>query len=115
MISCFDDEALARQYVERLNESYPRYRRDQYQMLLDFSQVNDREEITLTLGYCVDMDLYSANEFKNAHNYLYHVPMVVEEEPFENYPVSAETERKLALIQTEKRSLETYNRMMGVS
>ena len=112
VIACFEDETLARHFVEQLDERYPRYQRDQYQMLLNFSQSHDKDKMTQTLEYCIGMELFSANEFKNAHEYLHVTPIPTQDSKEMDIPLSAEAQRKLALVQLEKRTLETYQRMM---
>ena len=117
VIKCFDDEAEATQFVDELKRRYPRYIRDQLQIMLEFAQCHTREEITNSLGWCLDMGIYSANELRDAHHRLYHKPCVVEDEDMNDILdgyYSAETERKLALIQLETRNLEIYTKMMEV-
>ena len=116
VINCFLNQAVAKKYIDELKRRYPRYVRDQYQTILDFAQCHSKEELTTTAGYCIDMGIYSANDFKDAHHYLYHQPQVVEDEEIhipDGY-YSPETERKLAMIQTETRNLDIYTQMMEV-
>jgi len=116
VIACFDNKEEAEQFTNELKRRYPRYIRDQFQLIINFAQCHSREELTATVGYCIDMRLYSANDFKYAHKQLYHRPHVIPEEEVyipDGY-FSAETQRKLAAIQTEKRNLEIYTKMMEV-
>jgi hypothetical protein len=117
VIKCFDNEAEATQFVNELRRRYPRYIRDQLQIMSEFAQCHTREEITDSLGLCIDLGLYSANDLRDAHKSLYHKPHIEHEQDMENPPVgyySPETERKLAHIQTETRNLEIYTKMMEV-
>jgi len=117
VIDCFDEKEEATRFVDELKQRYPRYVRDQFQIMLDFSQCHSREELNATVGFCIAMDIYSANEFKSAHHSMYNTPLIeYEEEVYipDGY-YSPETERKLALIQTEKRNLEIYTKMMEVA
>jgi transposase len=118
VIACFDDKEDAMQFVDELKLRYPRYIRDQLQIILDFSHCHSREELTATVRYCVGMNIYSANDFKDVHYHLYHNLPIIDEQKIDiDIPVgyySAETERKLALIQTETRHLEIYTKLMEV-
>jgi len=118
VLACFDErDEEATQFIREIKRRYPRYIRDQFQIILDFSQCHPKEQLTTTVGYCIDLGLYSANDFKDAHRHLYHKPTVENEEEVyipDGY-YSPETERKLALIQTEVRNLEIYTKLMEVT
>ena len=116
VMECFNDQPLAKEFVSQISRRYPRYRRDQFQSILNFASAHDGDELTTTLEYCLSMSLFSATEFKDAHEYLYYMPNVVEEEDIyiPDGLVSAETQRKLSLIETETRNLDIYTKMMEV-
>lgn len=119
VINCFDDKAEATRFVEEIKQRYPRYIRDQYQIILDFAQCHSKEQLDGTLIYCAGMGIFSANEFKDAHYMLSHRE-AIDTDDDEDLDIpdgyySPETERKLALIKTETRNLEVYTKMMEVT
>ena len=118
VINCFEDKEEATRFVNELKRRYPRYLRDQLQIMLDFAQCHSQEELGGTLIYCVGMGIFSANDFKDAHYMLSHREATCDDDDEIYIPdgyYSPETERKLALIKTETRNLEIYTKMMEVS
>lgn len=93
---------------------YPRYLRDQYQIIKEILEKYPKEAINHALDTCIKYELYSANDFKDvllAYHAKQNEIVSVIPKPLS----STETQRKISLIKTEARNLETYTKMMEES
>ncbi|MFT9427958.1 MAG: IS21 family transposase [Sporolactobacillus sp.] len=66
----FSDSETARHYLERTQELYPRYIRDQLQLFSRTLKMMDLSLIDETLAECLRRELYSANDFRDMADYL---------------------------------------------
>jgi hypothetical protein len=65
-ISCmFSNPELATSYMENIRAEKPRYVRDQLILLKQTIENTDKQTIDNTLQYCLQMKVYSANDFKS--------------------------------------------------
>ena len=65
-ISCmFNNPELATSYMEGIRAEKPRYVRDQLILLKQTIEVTDMQTLDYTLQYCVQMKVFSANDFKS--------------------------------------------------
>jgi hypothetical protein len=60
----FSDEAKAVLYLEQIHQRAPRYTRDQVRLIDKVCSKYPREEIDLTLQYCIDNNIYNATDFE---------------------------------------------------
>lgn len=66
----FEDHSLALKYLDEINRKYPRYTRDQLQLINKIWDEFPSEMINKSLVKCIEQKLYSATEFKDMINYL---------------------------------------------
>ncbi|WP_339217612.1 hypothetical protein [Ornithinibacillus sp. FSL M8-0202] len=66
----FNDNEIAYDYLQAVKEKYPRYIRDQLQMILKETKVNNREILSAALNECIKRNLYSATDFSDVVAYL---------------------------------------------
>lgn len=66
----FTETELAYQYLNTLRERYPRYIRDQLQIILREIKGNNKETLSLALQESIRRDLYSATDFSDIVLYL---------------------------------------------
>jgi hypothetical protein len=51
--------------VDELIRKYPRYARDQLRIMKNCAKNYDKDELQNALNYCIERDLYSANDFRD--------------------------------------------------
>jgi transposase len=61
----FESPVLALQYMENIRREKPRYIRDQLSVLKQTTQTADNLVINEALQYCINMNVFSANDFKS--------------------------------------------------
>ncbi|WP_067726509.1 IS21 family transposase [Oceanobacillus damuensis] len=66
----FDDSEIAYDYLQTVKGKYPRYVRDQLQMILKETKVNNREILSAALNECIKRSLYGATDFSDVVSYL---------------------------------------------
>ncbi|MFZ3580279.1 hypothetical protein [Virgibacillus sp. DJP39] len=66
----FENKSLALQYLAEVKEQYPRYMRDQLQLLNKVWESFPKSYINQTLLLCVKQKLYSASEFHDMAKHL---------------------------------------------
>ncbi|ANK61856.1 IS21 family transposase [Loigolactobacillus backii] len=113
----FSDLKHAQDYIKQLHEKYPRYIRDQLQVILRLNSDHTTEELDQALVFCLDHHLISATDFKATvemlPKYVKHLDEVQVKIP--DIPISQATQAKLAKINPEVRSLDIYtNILQGV-
>jgi len=65
-ISCmFSNPELAMSYLKGIHTEKPRYVRDQLIIIKQTIEITDKQIIDLTLHYCLQMKVFSANDFKS--------------------------------------------------
>lgn len=100
----FDGIEQAATYIEGIVERYPRYIRDQLSIIKKAQERYTKPELEQALGYCIQRDLYSANDFRDTLEYFR------QKEPAAfaahiNLPV------KYSIIRAEIRPLSAYSMM----
>ena len=61
----FSNPELATSYMENIRAEKPRYVRDQLILLKQTIEITDTQTIDHTLQYCLQMKVFSANDFKS--------------------------------------------------
>jgi hypothetical protein len=110
----FEDSVLAKQYLECIHREKPRYIRDQLIILRQTLNCTDKHLISNTLHHCVDMQIYSANDFRSvADSYL---KKQAHKETCNINPISANplsgTMLGTAHYQPRKSSISDYDHLM---
>jgi len=65
VLSAFDGVYLTEEYVDELTKKYPRYVRDQLRIMKNCAENYNKEELQNALNYCIERDLFSANDFRD--------------------------------------------------
>ncbi|WP_245796499.1 hypothetical protein [Domibacillus antri] len=68
--SCFENDKLAAVFLEKIREKYPRYVRDQLQMVARQIDVYPAALVQAALEECMKRKLYSATDFSDVISYL---------------------------------------------
>ena len=66
VLSMYDSVYLTGEYVDELIKKYPRYARDQLRIMKNCAEKHDKAELQNALNYCIEKDLFSANDFRDA-------------------------------------------------
>ena len=66
----FADREMAYGYLDALREKYPRYIKDQLQIVLRETKNNNEEILSAALHECIKRNLYSATDFSDIISYL---------------------------------------------
>lgn len=107
MIDLFEQEEKAILFIDKVIEKYRRYARDQF-MVLEKSLQTYPEERDTALEYCIENELWSANDFRDVSAYL-------NQRRLEDIPKGIETSSSTssAGIQVSTRSIGEYVKIMG--
>ena len=65
VLSAFEGVYLTEEYVDELIKKYPRYARDQLRIMKNCAENYDKAELQNALNYCIEKDLFSANDFRD--------------------------------------------------
>lgn len=66
----FEERNVAHDYLDKLREKYPRYIRDQLQIILREAKQTNGQLLTAALRECIKRNLYSATDFSDIVLYL---------------------------------------------
>ena len=66
----FKENELAYEFLQTIRDKYPRYTRDQLQIILKEAKANNKEIVSAALNECVKRNLYSATDFSDVVSYL---------------------------------------------
>ncbi len=66
----FKDIELAYKFLDIVREKYPRYIRDQLQIILREIRTNNEDILSAALGECIKRNLYSATDFSDIVSYV---------------------------------------------
>lgn len=66
----FEDKELAYKFLNTVREKYPRYIRDQLQIILRETKMNNEQLLSEALNQCIKRNLYSATDFSDIVSYL---------------------------------------------
>ena len=91
-----------REYLEVLCEKKPRYVKEQLEIVLNACEVYGRENVLAAIGYCREMELYSANDLRDA------VEMKKGQMPAQTRPNLLPVEDERYHIFVQKRALSVY-------
>jgi len=107
MIELFEQEEKAILFIDQVIEKYKRYVREQF-MVLEKSIHTYPEERDQALEYCIEHELWSANDFRDVSAYL-------AQHKLEEIPKGIETASAASSssIQVSTRSISEYVKIMG--
>ena len=97
----FEDVPEAARFLERIIEKYPRYVRDQLSIIRKTQELYSKPEFKRALGYCVERELFSANDLRDTLEYFRR------EEPF-TVSIAISLPLKYSAVQAEIRPLSVY-------
>lgn len=66
----FNDSEMAYDYLQAVKGKYPRYMRDQLQMIVKETKINNKEILSTALKECIKRNLYGATDFSDVVAYL---------------------------------------------
>lgn len=108
----FSNENLAKTYLQKIKEKFPRYTRDHLQVILKAVTDVDKAVADKTLGFCVTNMLVSANEFEE----VLHVFLMEKTKPIKKQtPIKLlyTTNLQKANQTPETRSLQEYENIIN--
>src|SRR5699024_1551551 len=110
----FDNHLLAIQFLDKVHDYYPRYIRDQLQLINRMWDKYSHELINESLVRCVEQQLYSATEFRDMVKFLItQEPVLPEETPEKDIqPLHSESSEVLD-IKLPVRDISIYTSIMG--
>jgi hypothetical protein len=97
---------MAADYVGRILEKFPRSNKEQLAIIGKLQGQYTETELAKAVEYCVDRDLYSADEFRATLMFLR------KEEPAQP-PGVAKLPEKYSMVQAQERPLSDYSRALG--
>jgi len=66
----FENHEQAYDFLSKIREKYPRYMRDQLQMMIKETKANDKDILSAALQECVKRKLYGATDFSDVVSYV---------------------------------------------
>lgn len=105
VLTCFENIPEAGVYVERIIEKYPRYVRDQLSIIRKTQELYAKSELERALVYCVERELYSANDLRDTLEYFRR------EEPL-TLDVQITLPVKYSTVRAEIRPLSAYSALL---
>ncbi|WP_456273189.1 IS21 family transposase [Bacillus sp. AK031] len=110
----FEETETAYDYLDKLREKYPRYIRDQLQMILKETKQNNEQLLTAALSECIKRNLYSATDFSDIILYLKRQRQVHDTTNDKAETVSPLNSISGWIIETEaqKRNVDTYTALL---
>ena len=91
-----------REYLETICEKKPRYVRDQFELVVSACKTYGRETVLAAMTYCWNMELYSANDLRDA------AEMMCGQIPEQSAPNRLPVENERYHIPVQQRSLTVY-------
>lgn len=114
VVQSFTDQTAAYQFTKQLHQKYPRYIRDQLQVILRLRGDYSQQALDKALEFCLKQHLISATDFKATMEmlpeYEAHLDRVRDE--LATLPLAEATQAKLEILQPEVRSLEVYAKIL---
>lgn len=89
-------------YLEVLSERKPRYVKDQLSIVLAACETHGRETVLLAMQYCQELELYSANDLREA------AEMISNQIPFQKQTSQLPVEDERYHVSVQKRDLSAY-------
>jgi len=98
----FEGMLGAESYIERIMERFPRYIRDQLSIIGKAQDIYSKDELAKALNYCLERELYSANDFRDTLVYFNQEkpPQIIK---------SVELPMKYSSVRAHERNLDIYN------
>jgi transposase len=107
VLAWFKDMPEASGYIERSQEKYPRYIRDQLSIIRKAQELYTRPEWERALAYCAEREIYSANDLRDTLEFFHR------EEPRAIVTVKITLPVKYSAVRAEIRPLNTYSALMN--
>ncbi|WP_299095718.1 IS21 family transposase [uncultured Metabacillus sp.] len=108
LISYFEDQVQAADYLDEISQRYPRYRRDQFAIIYKVIQQYPAL-IDLILTKCMTEKLYNANDFRDIAHHL----DTLRDEPVQGVQSFYKSPPKHSHIKASTRSLNAYTSILG--
>jgi hypothetical protein len=105
VLSAYEGIYLIEEYIGKLIEKYPRYARDQLRIMKNCAETYDKEELQNALDYCIDRDLFSANDFRDALVFFRAEPKIEAKQVL--------LPAKYSIVQAQIRNLDSYTAKGG--
>ncbi|MYL36171.1 IS21 family transposase [Pontibacillus yanchengensis] len=108
---CFKNEALAGTYLSQLRENYPRYIRDQLQMVSKVAKATDKDILEQALEECVKRKLFSATDISDVVDYIKRqrlIPDTTMNQEDGNLPSSSKRHHWVMTTGSQKRDMNQY-------
>jgi len=105
VLTAFECCPVAADYVEHILKKFPRYNKEQLGIIRKLQEQYSEAELTHAVGYCVDRELYSADEFRATLIYFRN------EEPKTHAP-SFDLPVKYSSVTAQTRPLSDYCRIL---
>lgn len=110
LLLAFENEDIAKVYIEKVLEKYPRYRRDHLEIFRSVAK-NDSIWIDKALEKCIKENIYSANDFRDVVLYLKKQSQQesISSVEYRNLPIN----KVVVDIPIDKRPLSAYTSILG--
>lgn len=106
VLKTFGEIPGAEEFIAKIMELYPRYIRDQLSIILKCQELYERPELERALQYCLQRELLSANDFRDALEYFREAEPLPALRPLA-LPV------KYSTVRAEIRPVSAYTAMMN--
>ena len=101
MLEAFGEMTGADDFVLKIMESYTRYIRDQLAIIDKCQELYSKPELARALEYCLNLELHSANDFRDALTYFRQTEPLPLLKPIE-LPI------KYSVVRTQTRPVSAY-------
>lgn len=106
VLKAFDGIGDGEAFVAEIIKLYPRYIRDQLSIISKCQEIYSKPELERGLEYCIQRELFSANDFRDALDYFREAEPLPVLRPLE-LPV------KYSVVRAEVRPVSVYSTAMG--
>jgi transposase len=110
----FDETVAAYDYLTVLRTKYPRYIRDQIQVIRELFDAYPPALLSTTLDMCIQQKIYNASGFKEMVIFLEEVNHESDQEVLNmpDLPIDAVMKERISTIHPEVRSLDVYSKLV---
>jgi len=108
VLTGFGENPIAKSFIEKIIEKYPRYVRDQLRIIKKSQDIYGEEKLLEALNYCTEHDLFSATDFRDALEYF------KIEAPVHQKIINIKIPDKYSAVVAQTRNISIYSKTMGV-
>lgn len=111
----FDDHKLASDFLYKIRHKYPRYMRDQLQIILKETKTNTQKVLSDALNECVKRHLYGATDFSDVVLYVKryrHQTDTIETDNDGTISTLNHTSQWVMETEAQKREIDTYTSIL---